>query len=108
MNAFNSLYLIASQNFASDINHFYCAPNPAGLWGTTFYFDTPPLNANLKIYSTSGRLVFSNVFFSQGYLPWDGKDMQGNTCPSGIYLAFADITNQDRTKERRITKVLIP
>lgn len=106
MNAYSSLSSIASPDLTTRVQKFYCAPNPVHNNGTIFYLDSYPLRATIKIYSLSGHLVYTNSISGRSLI-WNRKDMQENTCPAGIYLAIAEITNQNNSKDRRITKVLV-
>lgn len=59
-------------------------------------------NITIKIYNLAGRLVriISNEPMCSGNksLPWDGRDNNGNICPSDLYLVTIESEKEIKTK----------
>ncbi len=60
-------------------------------------------NADVKITDTYGNIVFGTRS-EGGTAIWDGKNYNGNTAATGIYLVF--VTNNDGS-EKLVTKILV-
>lgn len=63
-------------------------------------------DARVKITDLSGRLVFETIA-NGGQAIWDGKDYLGNRTTSGVYLIFANTTQDFETSEAIATKLVI-
>lgn len=63
-------------------------------------------DARVKITDLSGRLVFE-TFANGGQAIWDGKDYLGNRAASGVYLVFANATQDFETTEAVVSKIVI-
>jgi hypothetical protein len=88
-------------------------PNPMDE-STTIRFNhniTPPYDARVRIYSTTGQLFktiesrpdsrhTSEIF-------WDGRDEEGNTVSSGIYIYQIDATSQEGIHTMGVGKISI-
>ncbi|MBP7310433.1 MAG: T9SS type A sorting domain-containing protein, partial [Candidatus Cloacimonetes bacterium] len=65
-------------------------PNPFNPNTNIRYYLKEASGIKLDIYNTKGQLVrsFTNSHANPGYyqLGWDGRDMAGNPCSSGIYM----------------------
>lgn len=58
---------------------------------------------DIKIYNSAGRLIDSvceNVLFHHGVQVeyWDGRDFNGNTCPSGLYIVTVQADAKMKTR----------
>ncbi|HAH22429.1 MAG TPA: hypothetical protein DCL77_01455, partial [Prolixibacteraceae bacterium] len=59
-------------------------------------------NTDVKITDISGNLVYKTTSLG-GQAVWDGKNLNGNRCKTGVYLVFMNDPTGDKTK---ITKLL--
>jgi hypothetical protein len=60
----------------------------------------------VKITDLSGRLVFETIS-NGGQAIWDGKDYLGRKASSGVYLVFANTTQDFESAEAIVTKIVI-
>ncbi len=63
-------------------------------------------DARVKITDLSGRLVYES-FSNGGEAIWNGRDYLGRKVASGIYLVFANTTQDFETAEGLVTKIVI-
>jgi hypothetical protein len=82
----------------------YLFPNPAesrsGGGGGQFVVDAPgdSVNALLRIYTASGRLIRTLTRFGglgQVQVPWDGLDEEGQSLANGVYFFRVHINPRD-------------
>ncbi|HZL11588.1 MAG TPA: T9SS type A sorting domain-containing protein [Prolixibacteraceae bacterium] len=59
-------------------------------------------DTNVKITDISGNLVYKTISLG-GQAIWDGKNLNGNRCKTGVYLVFMTDPTGEKTK---ITKLL--
>jgi len=59
-------------------------------------------DTDVKITDISGNLVYKTTSLG-GQAIWDGKNLNGNSCKTGVYLVFMNDPTGDKTK---ITKLL--
>ena len=59
-------------------------------------------NTDVKITDIAGNLVYKTVSLG-GQAVWDGKNLNGNRCKTGVYLVFMNDPTGEKTK---ITKLL--
>ena len=59
-------------------------------------------NTDVKITDISGNLVYKTTSLG-GQAVWDGKNLNGNRCKTGVYLVFMNNPTGDKTK---VTKLL--
>lgn len=59
-------------------------------------------NTDVKITDISGNLVYKTTSLG-GQAVWDGKNLNGNRCKTGVYLVFMNDPTGDKTK---VTKLL--
>ena len=59
-------------------------------------------NTDVKITDISGNLVYKTTSLG-GQAIWDGKNLNGNRCKTGVYLVFMNDPTGDKTK---VTKLL--
>ncbi len=75
------------------------------------YFMTAKTYAEIKIYSVSGRLVKSieapteDIIIGINYIKWDGKDENGVTVPSGVYILVLKTGVGGKTALQKLTVV---
>jgi len=84
-----------------------CHPNPFNP-GTSLSFDLPRAQTvNLQIHGLDGRLVDvlvdGPVEAGRHSVRWDGRDLQGRSLPSGVYLGR--LTTGATSSTRRLTLV---
>jgi hypothetical protein len=63
-------------------------------------------DARVKITDLSGRLVFETIA-NGGQAIWNGTDYLGRKAASGVYLVFANATQDFETSEGVVTKIII-
>ncbi len=63
-------------------------------------------DARVKITDLSGRLVFETIA-NGGQAIWDGKDYLGRKASSGVYLVFANTTQDFENADAIVTKIVI-
>lgn len=63
-------------------------------------------DARYKITDLSGRLVYEN-FANGGQAIWDGRDYLGRKVASGVYLVFANTTQDFETSDGLVTKIVV-
>ncbi|MBK6544669.1 MAG: hypothetical protein IPG12_05280 [Saprospiraceae bacterium] len=63
-------------------------------------------DARIKITDLSGRLVFETIA-NGGEAIWDGRDYLGKKASSGVYLVFANSTQDFETAEAIVTKIVL-
>ncbi len=67
-----------------------CYPNPLRECSKITYSIPYPAYIDLSVYDLRGRhvaTIFAGTRFAgEGYLDWDGRDLQGTRLPAGIYL----------------------
>ncbi len=63
-------------------------------------------DARIKITDLSGRLVYE-TFANGGEAIWNGKDYLGRKAASGVYLVFANATQDFETTEAIVAKILL-
>ncbi|MBK9109487.1 MAG: hypothetical protein IPM92_14215 [Saprospiraceae bacterium] len=63
-------------------------------------------DARYKITDFSGRLVYEN-FANGGQAIWNGRDYLGRKVASGIYLVFANTTQDFETADGLVTKIVV-
>ncbi len=74
--------------FADDLDSWEPVPNP---WrvaeGTTICFTGAPRDATVHLYNLAGRRIASlQEWNADGVVEWDGRDRNGCTVSSGVYL----------------------
>jgi hypothetical protein len=83
----------------------YLFPNPtesrSGVGGGQFVVDAPgdSVNAVLRIYTVSGRLIRTLTVFGgrgQVQVPWDGLDDEGQPLANGVYFFRVQINPRDQ------------
>jgi hypothetical protein len=81
----------------------YAYPNPVREnYKGNIYITGLVSNTNVKITTTSGRLVYETTSVG-GQAVWDGNDLAGNRVHTGVYLAFC--ANPDGSQSA-VTKIL--
>lgn len=83
---------------SDDVNNSIIAyPNPFNSSTRIEFTSSSKEETELAIYSITGEKVFSSDLHSQSYnnisFIWNGKDMDGNILPSGIYFLTANTNN---------------
>jgi ligand-binding sensor domain-containing protein len=63
-------------------------------------------DSRVKITDLEGRLVFETIA-NGGQAIWDGNDYLGRKVSSGVYLVFANTTQDFETAEAIVTKIVI-
>lgn len=63
-------------------------------------------DSRVKITDLSGRLVYETIS-NGGQAIWDGKDYLGRKTSSGVYLLFANSTQDFESAEAVVTKIVI-
>ncbi len=63
-------------------------------------------DSRVKITDLSGRLVFETIS-NGGQAIWDGNDYLGRKVSSGVYLVFANTTQDFESAEAVVTKIVI-
>ena len=63
-------------------------------------------DANVKITDISGKLVYETKALG-GQAIWDGKDYNGVSAASGVYLVFSASENISASADAYVTKILI-
>lgn len=91
----------AKDSFVKD--DVYAYPNPvkpdySGVITVTGLVE----NTDVKITNVSGKLIYSGTSVG-GQFTWDGKNLQGNRVPSGVYFVLAA---DSQGKEGIATKIL--
>jgi len=83
-------------------------PNPFTANAAIAYEVDKAANVRIEIYNTKGQLIRS---FEEGSkspnaytLDWDGKDANGNVCPSGVYIFRMHAGSNTSTRKAILTK----
>ncbi|HEX5625132.1 MAG TPA: hypothetical protein VFX48_03870 [Saprospiraceae bacterium] len=63
-------------------------------------------DARVKITDISGRLVYETLA-NGGQAIWDGRDYLGRKAVSGVYLVFANTTQDFESSEGLVTKIVL-
>jgi len=79
--------------------------------GINYLFKTRGFSGSVYIYDSNGRLVRellnNGLFGMKGSLIWNGKNMRGELCNSGIYIVFIKAFDQEgRTIQQKKCCVL--
>lgn len=96
-------YMTTSSGNKQSFSSVYTFPNPVPP-GYNGFITVRGLvyETDVKITDLSGNVVYETIS-NGGDAIWNGKDLEGNTVSSGIYLVL--LANQDGT-EREVSKIL--
>ncbi len=95
-----SLFQVVAITPSSDLSTGYAYPNPfrPSVGHTAMNFASLPANADIKIYSLSGRLLQELTADSSGRVfNWNVQDREGRSLPSGVYFAVFKSGSSTRT-----------
>ena len=96
-------YRTKSTTSNSKFGKVYAYPNPVRENYTgDIYITGLVYNTNVKITTTSGRLVYETTS-EGGQAVWNGKDLAGNRVHTGVYLAFCSSPDGNQSA---VTKIL--
>lgn len=96
-------YRTKSTTSNSKFGKIYAYPNPVRENYTgDIYITGLVYNTNVKITTTSGRLVYETTS-EGGQAVWNGKDLAGNRVHTGVYLAFCSSPDGNQSA---VTKIL--
>ena len=85
----------------------YVYPNPvAGDYDGPIAITSSYKDVEVKITTVSGRLVRALSALG-GQAIWDGKDYNGVSAASGVYLVFSASENISASADAYVTKILI-
>jgi len=86
-----------------EFNDVYVYPNPVReTWDGPIVVKGLIDETDVKITDISGNLVYKTTSLG-GQAIWDGKNLNGNRCKTGVYLVFMNDATGDKTK---VTKLL--
>ena len=95
------------------VESLYNYPNPVSETANfKFYYKAPRqgASAQISIYDMSGRRVSEldnkDIFIGENEISWDGRDQNGNTLPSGVYVYLLTV-NGDVWVEAVTGKLMI-
>jgi hypothetical protein len=104
----NTLFRIVASGQGLTVDSVMNVPNPFGL-ATIFTFQqnqTSPVDAEVRIYTTAGRLIQTveqpNNTAHFVKVPWDGRDRDGNRVANGIYLYRLIVHTPDRLESAEV------
>ncbi|MEZ5148341.1 MAG: FlgD immunoglobulin-like domain containing protein [Bacteroidales bacterium] len=99
-----------------DLYNVMCFPNPFTDHTTFSFSHTKPgakLNVVMEIYNGFGKFVLSyeTTLYSSGtkmdFLDWNGRDINGNKIPKGIYIYTLVVTDEVGDVSRSQQKFII-
>ena len=79
---------VGSAGPAAPSGRLRIAPNPSrGVQSVEFALASAPPRGRLELFDTGGRLLWATTLGDGGSRLWDGRDLAGQTVPSGVLFA---------------------
>ena len=102
----NGIYIAIRANLKEDELDLRIIPNPFTTGTRFMIISEKPQTVTLEIFNFSGLRVmtFPGINLTRGthQMIWDGKDLNGNYLPSGIYLC--EVSGNDQVITRKVIK----
>ncbi|MBR2201160.1 MAG: T9SS type A sorting domain-containing protein, partial [Bacteroidales bacterium] len=97
-------YVSDAQKSADDLDNILIYPNPVRPnYDGEIHISGLESGSDVRITDVAGHLVHKSVAES-GLLSWDGTNLNGRRCATGVYLVF--VYNVE-TGDRKVKKLLI-
>lgn len=97
-------YMSAAQKSASTLHNVLVYPNPVRPdYTDEIHISGLEIGSDVRITDVAGHLVYKGVSDS-GLLSWDGTNLRGRRCATGVYLIFVFNTE---TGDKTVKKLLM-